>query len=111
MPTKSAVMLWLAEGARPDGKPEKVAFLDQYVRARENQADHYADEIVDISDTEEDWQRARIRIDARKWVASKLKSKAYGDRVTNEHTGAGGKPIKVQVEFVGTAKPSESSDS
>ncbi len=53
----------------------------QYARAREEQADFYADEIVTIADTEPDAATARVRVDARKWVASKLKPKRYGDKL------------------------------
>jgi hypothetical protein len=54
---------------------------EQYARARDTQADHYADDLIEIADTEEDPQRAKVRIDARKWVASKLKPKRYGDKL------------------------------
>jgi hypothetical protein len=37
--------------------------------------------IVEIADTEPDAATARTRIDARKWVASKLLPKVYGDQV------------------------------
>jgi hypothetical protein len=66
-------------------------FSDKYARAREDQADTLADELMSIVDeqppTDEHgksdsawvaWQRNRI--DARKWVASKLKPKKYGER-------------------------------
>ena len=72
-------------------------------RAREAQAEHWADEIIEIADDSgldvvnngeggyridgEAIQRARLRVDARKWLMSKLAPKKYGDRVTNEHTG------------------------
>jgi hypothetical protein len=56
-------------------------FSHNYTRARDNQADTYADEIVDIADTEPDANKARVRVDARKWVASKLKPKKYGDKL------------------------------
>jgi len=56
-------------------------FAANYTRAREAQADCYADEIADIADTEPDYNRARVRIDARKWAAGKLKPKIYGDRL------------------------------
>lgn len=62
------------------------AFLAQYARARDEQADFYADDIIDIADTEPDPNIARVRIDARKWVASKLKPKVYGDRVQQDVT-------------------------
>lgn len=89
-------------------------FRSQYAQAREEQAETFAAEIVDIADEkctmvradkhpgakadEEDGMvevvfdsaavaRNRLRVDARKWVASKLKPKVYGDRVQHEHAG------------------------
>jgi hypothetical protein len=87
--------------------PDRAAM---YARAREERADFLFDEIIAISDeTEveakyegEDVKlvldstavaRNRLRVDARKWAASKLKPRVYGDKVTQEHTGAGGGPI------------------
>lgn len=32
-------------------------------------------------------QLSRLRVDARKWIASKLKPKKYGDKTEVEHTG------------------------
>ena len=82
-------------------------FAEQYARAREVQAETLADEIVSIADEDGDPQRQRLRVDARKWVASKLKPKRYGDKVTNEHTGADGGPVAltVSVRFVGSQNP------
>jgi len=78
-PDPATIYRWLA--ARPD-------FCDRYTRAKEEQADTLADEIIAIADEEEgDVQRARLRVDARKWVASKLKPKKYGERQEIEHTG------------------------
>ena len=71
-------------------------FCDMYARAREDQADTLADEIQAIADempmetTDKDgntrfdsayinWMR--LRVDARKWVAAKLKPRKYGDKV------------------------------
>lgn len=95
MPHADAVRKWLVKGDAEDAPEEFKAFLAQYVRAREDQADYYADDIVHIADTEEDPAKARVRVDARKWVASKLKAKKYGDRVTNTHEGPDGKPVSV----------------
>lgn len=78
MPARRTVEYWLRD---------KDDFLRQYARAREEQADFYADEIIEIADTETDSNIARVRIDARKWVASKLKPKKYGEKVQNEHSG------------------------
>jgi len=60
-------------------------FFKRYARARDEQADTLADEITYIADTEPDVNKARVRVDARKWVAAKLKPKKYGDRQTIEH--------------------------
>ena len=72
-------------------------FRNKYARAREDQADTLADELMAIVDeqppTDEHgksdsawvaWQRNRI--DARKWVASKLKPKKYGERQQIDQT-------------------------
>lgn len=79
MPDASTVTRWLADDA---------AFCTQYVRAREQQADFYADEIIEIADTETDAAKARNRIEARKWKASKLQPKKYGDKIDVSHSGS-----------------------
>jgi hypothetical protein len=72
MPNRSSVHKWLAENK---------AFSDQYARAKDNQADTLADEIMFIADNAEDVQKARLQVDTRKWIASKLKPKKYGDKL------------------------------
>jgi len=74
MPHRWTVTRWLGE---------HEWFRGKYARAREQQADFYADQIIEIADTETDPQKARNRIDARKWTASKLAPKVYGDKVEN----------------------------
>jgi hypothetical protein len=109
IPSRETVRKWLVDSP---------SFLAQYARAREEQADFYAEEIVEISDdgrrdytTTEDGRevvdhdhiaRARLRVDARKWYASKLAPKKYGDKVTAEHSGPGGGPIETtsRIELV-----------
>lgn len=39
------------------------------------------EDIIEIADTDIDPQRARNRIDARKWYASKMKPNKFGDRL------------------------------
>ena len=71
-------------------------FLEQYTRAKEEAADLLVEEMLEIADeTSRDtidtdtgqkqnaeWiNRSRLRVDTRKWVASKLKPKKYGDKV------------------------------
>lgn len=54
-------------------------------------------------------QRAKELAHHYRWRASKTAPKEYGDRVTQEHTGANGGPIqaRIAVEFVKPAPRSE----
>ena len=74
-------------------------FVLQYARAREDQAEYYADEMVEIADSadKDTANAARVRVDTRKWIASKLRPKKYGELVKHEHGGADGAPIPVSV--------------
>lgn len=91
MPSKSTVLSWVNGTVKVAAN---AGFPDQYERARKAQADAFADEIVHIADTEVDPQKARVRIDARRWVAGKQRPKKYGDKVNMEHTGKDGGPIQ-----------------
>ena len=53
--------------------------------------------------------RNRLRVDARKWLASKMAPKKYGDKLQTELTGANGGSIQVAstVTFV---RPPERGD-
>ena len=89
MPAQSTIMVWL-DGKHPD-------FTEQYARAREAQADKLAEEILSIADdgrsdtyidaegnTKSDpevIQRSKLRVEARKWLASKMAPKKYGDKM------------------------------
>ncbi|MBX3703982.1 MAG: hypothetical protein KF822_09430 [Steroidobacteraceae bacterium] len=104
MPAKSTIFVWLQ--VHED-------FRAQYALARQWQAETLVDDMVDISDESgDDWRiddegnlvvnhdaiaRCRLRVDTRKWVASRMHPRMYGDRVTQEHVGAGGGPIRVQA--------------
>lgn len=92
MPDTATVYRWLAKTDHP--------FCDRYARAREIQAERMADELLDIADDESKdttgelgmpnsvaVQRAKLRTDTRKWIASKLLPKKYGEKVQQEHTG------------------------
>jgi hypothetical protein len=79
---------------------------NRYARAKQAGLEAVADDTMEIADDEAlPADSRRIRVDARKWLLSKLAPKKYGDKVTQEHTGEGGGPIqaKVTVEFVGAA--------
>lgn len=96
----------LREICKKKDMPDRITFLrwvkdkpevcNQYVRAREDQADFYADEIIEIADKCKDYNKARLQVDARKWKASKMAPKKYGDKITNVHTGEDGGPIETK---------------
>jgi hypothetical protein len=75
---------------------ESPIFAEQYTRARERSADTLAEELIAISDEVQDAGQfdaarvnaARLRVDARKWAASKLKPKVYADRIEQVTSGA-----------------------
>ena len=101
-PSRGTVLRWIG------GSTE---LQNQYALACEERAESHADDIVGIADEECTMVRAekhgtqdddgegrsvvvfdatavarnRLRVDARKWVASKLKPKKYGERVAVDH--------------------------
>lgn len=81
-------------------------FSKQYARAREDAADTLVDDLMEIAETEEDVQRAKLKIDARKWVAARMKPKSWGDRQQHEHTGEDGGPLQISVVRYGEDTPS-----
>lgn len=96
MPSRTTVFKWIHQNE---------AFAELYARARDAQADHFAEEIVDIADSEPSLifknvdgvdvasvdstavNLLRLRIDARKWYASKVAPKKYGDKIEQTHKG------------------------
>jgi hypothetical protein len=65
----------------------------QYDKAREDQKDTFFEELVEIADTEPDPQKARNRMDARKWVWARMDPKRFGDRTI--HAGDADAPISL----------------
>lgn len=89
----STLYLWL------HNNPE---FMEAYAQAREIQADVHADGIVDIADQADEESpagvgKARLQVDARKWVASKLRPKTWGDHQHIEVDVTG----PVEINFMG----------
>ena len=115
MPSKTTVFRWLRQFD---------SFRDQYARAREAQADAIVDEILDIADEDctmvkadkhgsrdDDGegntevvfdsvavQRNKLRIDARKWLAGKLRPKVYGDKAEPDANDDAAQPVPVKIE-------------
>lgn len=94
-------------------------FRKRYTHAREVQADTFFDEILTIADdARNDWmeqngegsagyslngehvQRSRLRIDARKWMAGKLRPKVYGDKLDVDHSSSDGSMTPTRIERV-----------
>jgi hypothetical protein len=67
-----------------------------YNYARKVRSDVLFEQIVDISDESADFQKDRLRIDARKWVVSKMQPKKYGDRLD---VTSGDEPIKTSLNI------------
>lgn len=111
MPAISTVMQWLASG--------KDGFMEQYAHARQVQAEYLLDELIDIADDsskdyvivdgqerldQEHIQRAKLRIDTRKWNIEKLAPKRYGNKQQVDHT-TNGKDLETVVNnFNGDAQ-------
>jgi len=103
MPAPRTVYSWLRK------HPE---FLQNYEQAKEDQADAMVEDMLQIADDEVAQPligdngkpvlldgspvmvrdavgvaHARLRVDTRKWAASKFKSKKYGEKSTTVHEG------------------------
>jgi len=90
-----------------DGMPEAATvyrwfrlhkeFCDNYARAKADQADYFAEDIIQIADMSkaDTVQVDRLRVDTRKWVASKFKPKKYGEKI--EIAGDPENPLKISL--------------
>ena len=78
---------------------------DNYARAREAAADLFESKIITRAETvtPETAAADRVAIDALKWVAARRSPKKYGDKITQEVTGANGEAIQhavsIKIEF------------
>lgn len=105
LPTVKTVYIWLSEEEKGKIDSAPTPLCDMYARAKDIQMDYMADEIIDISDNQVGSpvivegkplildgevirvidgpaaQHAKLRVDSRKWLASKLKHRKYGDKL------------------------------
>lgn len=118
MPAAATLFKWLREHEE---------FSEQYANAKEESADALVEDMLDIADNQVEQpildpdtklpivdkdgnpimhrdavsvNHARLRVDTRKWAASKLKPKKYGDKVTQELTGKDGGPIQTEASVI-----------
>ena len=95
-PSHVTVLRWALEN--------REGFSNQYTRAREIQAETFADQLVDIADDgSNDWMqrankkgdveivldrehvtRSELRLKTRQWIASRILRKKYGDKADKE---------------------------
>lgn len=105
MPPESTVRGWVVD--------DVSGFSAQYARARELGYDTLAEQVLEIADTPQEgtvvtskeWgeevktgdmlDARKLRVDARKWLLSKLAPKKYGDKTSMELTGANGGPVQI----------------
>ncbi len=101
-PSEAAVRGWVID--------DRDGFSAQYARARDMGLHSMAEETVAIADDgsndtykKEDGsdgvntdvvQRSKLRVDTRRWLLSKMLPKDFGDKITQEHTGADGGPLE-----------------
>lgn len=108
MPSITSVFRWLRD---------REEFRKQYTRAKEEQADYLVEEMIAIADDgsndymtitkgdaeynvedKEVTNRSKLRVETRKWIASKLKPKKYGDKLEVEGN------INTNTELIITGK-------
>ena len=103
MPPRSSVLEWVRQ--------DRNGFADKYARARDRLLEHWADELIEISDSVAGEKEsaivnaARLRSDNRKWLLSKLRPERYGDKLV-----VGGDPEHplaqvTRIELVPIAPP------
>jgi hypothetical protein len=112
MPARGTVVKWTQSH-------EHATFGLAYARARIAQLEFWADQVIDCADDSsrdyidrvgkdgavtrvfdaENVNRSRLRIDARRWLLSKLSPGKYGDfqKTQVELSGRGGGPIEVEA--------------
>lgn len=113
MPKESTVRAWaLKDWKENKDDPDEEGFYAQYARGRDLGLDAMGEETLEIADTPllgvkttkkangdietvtgDMIERARLRVDTRKWYLAKLAPKRYGEKITQEHTGAEGEPL------------------
>jgi hypothetical protein len=93
LPAEATVRAWALD--------DKKGFSARFARAWEIRAEALAEDVLEISDGScadmVDVQRAKLRVDSRKWLLSKMLPKKYGDSTKIEHTGAEGGPLAITI--------------
>lgn len=90
---------------------EDTQFQARYSQAHEDRADTLTDEMLEIADTVasnpsiEAVAAAKLQVEARKWIASKLRPQRWGDKQIVEHKGNVSIRIGIPQKPLATALP------
>lgn len=105
MPNQDTVHMWLNKDD---------AFVEQYARACARREDSFFDDLIEIADSvtadAAEVAKARVQIDARKWVLSRMNPKKYGDRVQQEVSGSIGAEVTLIERVIVDPKKNENND-
>lgn len=92
MPEMTTILRWVCQ---------KEEFRVQYDKSREMWSEREFDGIIDLADDVSiPADQKRIMVDTRKWALARMMPKRFGDRMTQELTGAGGTELVVTVRSV-----------
>ncbi len=84
MPAVPTVLDWVLEN--------RSGFSEKYARARDLCLEAWSDQVITIADAPArdaaEVNSARLRVDSRKWLLSKLRPERYGDSVKQIHVGS-----------------------
>jgi hypothetical protein len=115
MPSLATVSRWLN-----DSKQADTEFFKLYTTAREVQYIIREEEILEISDDgrrdyletddgvvvdHDHINRAKLRVDSRKWLLSKLLPLRFGDRIAHQALDEHGKPARMEITVTRVSAP------
>ena len=115
VPKRMTIYCWL----NPESEYYDKEFSENYARARQEREDAIFDDMLDIADdgsndfmkkqiaegvevellNAEHIQRSRLRIDARKWILSRMNPKKFGDKTD---ITSGGEKLVTNIVSLGT---------
>ncbi len=112
MPARKTLFSWIAEDAEIQRRYELALVMRTEVHAEQildiaddGTNDSYTDDEGNVRVDHDVIARSKLRVDARKWHMSKMNPKRYGDKITQEHTGANGGAIEMKADV--TLTPDE----
>ncbi len=121
MPKPTTIKKWIRIDKR-ENESDTEGFATLYARAKEEQADSLVEEMLTIADDDSKdtlagefgehgnavaVARARLQVDTRKFIASKLKPKKYGDKLD---VTTGGEKIIIKVKVQGEVQGEEDNE-